>query len=438
MSFFTSVLNLGFVPYPDTDTETLTGAFVEPSEQRYAPISKTSEPTAAVDSDQAHVLHQIGALATARNGDRSTASLRALFDEYDSGTKGRLDKSDITRLLDDAGVCVKKFGFRVPQGLVADKILDAVDKDADRCVSWDEYLIATAYPVNGNADAMRADDVPTTKSNDVQPAPTNGARVSGAGTRVGSVTSASEAVNKLNKYVVDVSPRHDLSTESWRAVWKGRFGSVDSQVNQGGISQLLEDIDACAPGYAGGCDGTAVKVFEGMNKELGLAADNGWMSVDQMLAWLGRSPVNADDPPGEGTKATEPAIPEDPDVISADDRNAAAVTDDWISSQCAMPIWAILGEGGKAACRASFEDRRAAAIAKIARIEGSGGMFSGFTVRPGFAIPGDSLTIAKPSTTIAKPSTSGWAGLSTRWKVGLGLAAATGLYLAFRHKDPIR
>src|SRR5882724_10720449 len=145
---------------------------------------------------------------------------------------------------------------------------------------------------------------------------------------VGSVTSASDAVNKINAFVIDASPKHDLSTESWRAVWIGRFGHDDSQpdglgrANKGGISTLLDDIDACAPGYAGGCDRATDDTFNSMNQDLGLAADNGWMTFQQLMGWLGRYPVNADD---SISPASPPLPPSDPLVIDDRDRMYAAM-----------------------------------------------------------------------------------------------------------------
>jgi hypothetical protein len=131
--------------------------------------------------------------------------------------------------------------------------------------------------------------------------------------RVGSVTSASEAINKINAFVAEASPKHDLSTESWRAVWVANFGVHTDGVspgwaNKGGIASLLDRLDACAPGYSGCngpglpncCDKAADMVFDGVNSELGLPADNGWITFQQLMTWLGRYPVNADDPAGEG------------------------------------------------------------------------------------------------------------------------------------------
>jgi hypothetical protein len=139
---------------------------------------------------------------------------------------------------------------------------------------------------------------------------------------VGSVTSASGAVNKLNAFVAEASPDHDLSTKSWRAVWIANFGidpdGSPGKVNRGGIGDLLNRLDACAPSYAGGCDKATDMVFEGVNRDLGLPADNGWISFEQMMAWLGRYPVNADDPPGGDAIYVPPPEPHPIFLVSPD------------------------------------------------------------------------------------------------------------------------
>lgn len=98
---------------------------------------------ARVSGDKEYVIAKIAEFATAQKGDASTASLKALLLDYDSGGKGCLNKDDLIRLLNDAGVCVKKMGFCAPQGMVASGIIDALDTTGDRCVSWDEYKAAS-------------------------------------------------------------------------------------------------------------------------------------------------------------------------------------------------------------------------------------------------------------------------------------------------------
>jgi len=105
-----------------------------------APTARTRG--ARVGGDKEYVIGKIAEFATARKGDASTASLKALLLDYDSGGKGCLDKNDLIRLLNDAGVCVKKYGICAPQSMVASGIIDALDTTGDRCVSWDEYKAA--------------------------------------------------------------------------------------------------------------------------------------------------------------------------------------------------------------------------------------------------------------------------------------------------------
>lgn len=98
---------------------------------------------ARVGGDKEYVIGKIAQFATAQKGDASTANLKALLLDYDSGGEGCLNKDDLIRLLNDAGVCVKKMGFCAPQGMVANGIIDALDTTGDRCISWDEYKAAS-------------------------------------------------------------------------------------------------------------------------------------------------------------------------------------------------------------------------------------------------------------------------------------------------------
>jgi len=410
------LFRLGFASYP-SDGNHASARQNEPEPMPVIREAKNHVESKGSDakshgSDQAYVLDRIGALAESKNGSRSVVSLHALFREYDSGGKGCLSKADLLSMLDAAGVWVKKLGFRVPQGMVADKIIDALDKSGDRCVSWDEYLAATATETEASVVAEVAKDATE------DPTAGYGARTAGIQRypHVGMITSQADVIAKVQEYVTNNSSKHDLSRESYQEIWNNLFGA-GANVNQGGISAFLGQADACAS-MAGGCDGTADKFFKAFNQKLGLAADNGWMNFDQLATFLDLGPASADAPPPP---------PADPNVISDDDLNAAAITDDWITTACVS--WPPT-MGGPSECRAQFEDRRAAAIAKIARLKG--GKFGGFTMRSGpTGIPGSMLTLQAKA-----PGAKGLAGLSTGWKVGLAIAIPTALYLLFRHKTP--
>jgi len=124
--------NLQFVPYPDlADTA---GALAHPGHPNVS--------GARVAGDQEYVLEKIAQMAESQKGDRSNASMKAMLADYDSGGKGCLNQDDLVRMLNDAGVCVKKFGICAPQSMVAKGIIDALDTDGDRCVTWAEYKVA--------------------------------------------------------------------------------------------------------------------------------------------------------------------------------------------------------------------------------------------------------------------------------------------------------
>lgn len=193
--------------------------------------------------------------------------------------------------------------------------------------------------------------------------------------RVGSVTSTAEAINKLNAYVGEISSRHDLSTASWKEVWVANVPSAPDgslgKADKGIIADLLNRLDACAAVH--GCEWSADAMFSAMNRELGLSSDNGLMSFGQLMQLLGRYPTNPDDPSSVVLKPSDvPGVP-DPEVISDEDRSAAAWSDSDITGLCMAKIGGPIGLATSgpsvfADCIKDFSQRRDEAKAKIARI----------------------------------------------------------------------
>jgi hypothetical protein len=93
------------------------------------------------DANQDMILAKIKALAVKNKGDDSPASLHLLFNDY-AGDKGCLDKADITRLLNDAGVNISAASFLGGNKYVAGKVLEALNTSKSGCLTWEEYASA--------------------------------------------------------------------------------------------------------------------------------------------------------------------------------------------------------------------------------------------------------------------------------------------------------
>ena len=132
-----------------------------------------------------------------------------------------------------------------------------------------------------------------------------------------------------------------------------------------------------------------------------------------------------------------------PDILESD-RRAAAVTDEWIESECTGGVWYPMG--GEAVCRPMFENARTEARAKIARIE---------AMTPKAPKPGVYMMTYKPTpkplviATVEEIPTSKsaapllWGGLAAGvaalasaplWLIAT--PAALGLYFWFRKPKP--
>jgi hypothetical protein len=255
--------------------------------------------------------------------------------------------------------------------------------------------------------------------------------------RVAGVTSASQAINKLNAYVIAVSPQHDLSTEAWKAVWIANFGFAPdgtlAQVNRDGVYTLLDNIDACAddptnkPGKEADCNEAVDMVFAGLNRDLGLAGDNGWIKFEQLMQWLGRFPINPEDKPG---KTADPSVIDDtadPSVIDDTDRMFAALTDAQIASNCVAIASAT--HSSEENCRAQLTKSRADAKAKIDRLGITG---STFMVSPDIA-PRKPIDVrVSPEIAPPKPRDANLPSPETRAAEAFVIPTALGAIAAFR------
>lgn len=131
---------VGYRPYivPGEEEDESIGSVADADEVHTGAVAEAAAPAGA-GGDKEYVAGKIALLAMSRKGDTSVASIKSLLLDYDPDGKWCLNKDDITRLLNDADVCVKRWGICVPNGMVADNIITMFDTSGDGCVSWEEY-----------------------------------------------------------------------------------------------------------------------------------------------------------------------------------------------------------------------------------------------------------------------------------------------------------
>lgn len=94
------------------------------------------------DAEETEIRTKVEALAKARYGDTSPASLKRLFLSYDADRDGLANKDEIEALFADADV-----GSWATRGLYASGTIDAMDKNGDGKVSWEEYAVRAGIPL---------------------------------------------------------------------------------------------------------------------------------------------------------------------------------------------------------------------------------------------------------------------------------------------------
>lgn len=93
-------------------------------------------------SNEEQIRVKIAALCAKNYGDTSPTSMKKLFASYDGNGDGKISKSELIRILDDAGVSITF----VPQSYVASQIISKIDQDGDGQITWPEYAKVAGVP----------------------------------------------------------------------------------------------------------------------------------------------------------------------------------------------------------------------------------------------------------------------------------------------------
>ncbi len=90
-------------------------------------------------NEQQQLVDAIGTHLQKSYGDRSSASMRKLFDRYDVDNDGKITKSELTQLLKDVDI-----GNSLTRGAWVRGIIDKLDTNADRAITWEEFQAVAA------------------------------------------------------------------------------------------------------------------------------------------------------------------------------------------------------------------------------------------------------------------------------------------------------
>jgi hypothetical protein len=94
------------------------------------PRSDEAVASPPVDEDTKELEQKVGSLV----GKRFGGDYKRAFEHYDADGDGAIDKSDLVRLLSEAGV-----GNSLTRGTWASRIIERLDTSGDHKVQWDEF-----------------------------------------------------------------------------------------------------------------------------------------------------------------------------------------------------------------------------------------------------------------------------------------------------------
>ena len=91
-----------------------------------------------MSGEQEQLIEKIEALLTKKYGATDEGSMKKLFDAYDANADGKIDKSELSQLLKDADI-----GNSLTRSTWVKGIMEKLDLNADKAISWDEFRVAT-------------------------------------------------------------------------------------------------------------------------------------------------------------------------------------------------------------------------------------------------------------------------------------------------------
>jgi Ca2+-binding EF-hand superfamily protein len=91
-----------------------------------------------MSAEQKQLIEKIEAMLQKKYGSTDEASMKKLFDEYDANADGKIDKGELSQLLKDADI-----GNALTRGTWVKGIIEKLDQNGDKAISWDEFRVAT-------------------------------------------------------------------------------------------------------------------------------------------------------------------------------------------------------------------------------------------------------------------------------------------------------
>lgn len=102
-----------------------------------------------VGVSQESIVAGVRDLCIKRYGDASPSNLHKLFMDFDKNGDGCLNGNELNGLLATIDQCTI-----IGCSVVSNKIIGALDKDGNRCITWEEYAEAAGVPKD-DADALK-------------------------------------------------------------------------------------------------------------------------------------------------------------------------------------------------------------------------------------------------------------------------------------------
>jgi Ca2+-binding EF-hand superfamily protein len=87
-----------------------------------------------MSKEQKELVDKVQVLLKKKFGDSSMGNMRKLFDEYDRNRDGKIDSSDLEKLLKDADI-----GNSLTRGMWVKGIFEKMDTNRDKFIDWNEF-----------------------------------------------------------------------------------------------------------------------------------------------------------------------------------------------------------------------------------------------------------------------------------------------------------